>query len=234
VDGGVLVYDLDTKQEEVFSGDYLPWQWVLGGKAILMGTGLQMVPEWGIQIATDPLLLDVETGQSRPLPMFPLQPFWPQPTIWISPDGGKAIVYGGRAERPEGGLLLAVMDLEMATVIPIEDGVIGFPSDSIPAAHLTFSPDSQRVYWLDVVGGESGLITRIFTASLDGGGARFLGRLENAAQFAFSPDATGLGYLSWLAPNSQAYVTVANVDGSDAQRIASGHSPLAWRPSAHK
>lgn len=215
------VYSLDSASEQSLPGDYRPLGWALGGRALLVAAGYEPPVEMGYP-HYEVNLLDLETEEMTRLPDLDNGR-----QLWISPDGMSAAVLTAHA----GGLpALATLDFQSGQLVPIPDSVISFPSDYIPGANLTFTPDGSQLYWIADTGP-----TTIYRANSDGTGLTRIAQLDSLGA-GFSPDLAMIAY-QVLKDDSLSLYT-ANIDGTAAREIdraAIGTGGFAfaaaWRPT---
>lgn len=220
----LTIYDLASGQARALGQGLRPLAWALAGEALLVAGGYQQ-QEFGADYQAS--LLDLASSEMVRVPELDNST-----QFWLSPDGRTAAFDAGRAQRPEGGVTIAILDVATRQVTPIEGAVIGFPSERIPSDHIAFSADSAYLFWVDVVTGEEGLSGTVYRAGSDGSGLTQLGVVKGVL-FVFSPDRAKMLY-SVGSVVGVAALWVAGVDERDAHpvgEVMEGHWPPAvWRP----
>jgi Tol biopolymer transport system component len=214
----LTVYDLASQKESTIRDGLRPLAWVLGGKVLLTASDNFEVP--GLYATYGANLLDLATHELKPVPQLDNDAqFWP------SPDGQTVAFF-----THEAGAAISLLDLATGAVSPIPSAVPHL-REWIPPDHMAFSPDGSQLFWADLpIPAEEPHPSVIYRADVDGGGMTKIGEIESV-EIRFSPDRTKVLYNGAGTGDDRA-LWVANIDGSEARRVAESAWPAAWRPLA--
>ena len=222
--GDTRIFSLASGEEQIVEGDHRPLGWALGGDALLVAEDREEPEEGQSKPSYAAKLLDLSKGE-----LTDLQELDDGTQFWLSPDGTTAIYLIARFAPVEGGTVpgLGVLDLRSGKAVPIVNSLITYGSDHIPKDFVTFSQDSEYVYW---VGGDSSG----YRGRLDGTGLERLVTLDEIG-FSWSPDFSLIAYNDY--DGDTVTLVVASVDGSNLHDIDSAHREngalrglsFAWR-----
>ena len=224
IDGETRIFSLAGGDERIVEGDHRPLGWALGGDALLVAEAYEEPDEGRAKPSYEAKLLELSSGE-----LTELQELDDGTQFWLSPDGETAIYLIASFAPVEGGTVpgLGVLDLRSGEAMPIANSLITYGSDHIPQDFVTFSQDSEYVYW---VGGDSSG----YRGRLDGTGLERLVTLDEIG-FSWSPDFSLIAYNDY--DGDTVTLVVASVDGSNLHDIDSAHREngalrglsFAWR-----
>ncbi len=206
----VRTLDLATLDEEGVSEDALLLEWPLLDR-LLVGLNVEQSVSGFPLYSYDVHWLDLNSGQTQPIPRFDDAQFW------LAPEARKAVVHPAAAE----GSALAIYNLESGMEQPIPRSSMGYPGEGIPPRQLVISADGTKFYWADAA--ES---TTIYRANMDGSGLTRLGTVPGP-----SVTMAGDGRIAYLAGKVPGTIVVEDLEVGTRVEAGEGFASMAWRPT---
>lgn len=216
----VRVLDLATSAVDLVAENAVLLDWPQPDR-LLLGLNLQPDPG-GLSVIGryEAAWLDLSTGETERVPRLDRGA-----QFWTSPDGTRAVVLAGQAERPQGGAILGVYDLTAGQETVIQGSAIGYPSEGIPRWRVAISPAGDEFYWADLADGE-----RVYRASIDGSGLRNVADIQGNV-IALSGDGLAAYWpLPTGADRSNELLFVEDMETGARTEIEDARQ-AAWRPT---
>ncbi len=226
----VHVYSLDTGQNTVVAGAYLPLAWKTADQLFVAQDF--STDEGGFQTYKISLL-NVPSGSLERVSALDTGPGSPEEGInrqgWVSPYGRYVALLSRLTGSDLQGIGVYDTDTGQFTIIPQSN--VAYPSDFIPPSYVWFSADSSQVFWWDELAG-------VFSAPSGGGAVTSVAPLHApgiSSAPSYSPDLKAVVRLEFGAGGKQ--LILSRPDGTGDVELSSllmatgqSGSVVAWNP----